>query len=165
MTAPDYTLSMTAEWAEESDSYGDIDFRRSLVTGELADRIRERFGATDDVYFVEYEEEYGACHTCAGIDQMVRVECGDHRRTFTANEGIPLPALLRWLDEPRRLAEQDAAARARQAEQAANDHQFTSTVIGGITSAINDLEAEGYTSDQDWHDKLMSKLGVRGYGE
>jgi hypothetical protein len=165
MIEPDYTSTPVRKWVEESDERDiDLEFKRTLITGELADRVRERFGATDEpVYFVEYQEESGGCHTCYSIDNYLRVECGNRTRDFSAYEGLPLNSLLDWFDEPRRQAEREATERARRAQQAANDHAFTSTIVDGIAGAIGELEAEGYSSDQEWHDKLMTRLGMNGY--
>ncbi len=163
MTEPDYTSMPVREWVEESDERDiDLEFTRSLITGELADRVRERFGATDKpVYFIEYQEESGVCHTCYSINNYLRVECGDRTQDFNANEGLPLNKLLNWFDEPRRLAEREAAQ--RKIRQAGEESACGLGLV--VHNAVEAVEAEGYSSDQDWHDKLMTRLGIRGYGQ
>lgn len=162
---PGFELSTVEEGSIESEeSSVDLEFKRSLVTGELADRVRERFGANKHVpvYFIEYQQEYGGCPTCYGIDDVLTVECGEHRRTFYVDDGLPLNELLAWFDEPRRQAEREAAVRAKVEQQRVNDAAFQANVVQPIADAMARVEAEGYSSDGEWHDKVMVALGVKG---
>ncbi len=164
---PEFYLQPVDKWTNErvhSDT-DDLRFKRSLVTGELADRVRARFEISEElpVYFVEYEEEYGACPTRYGTANMLRVECGDRTRSFSVDGVLPLNKLLDWFDEPRREAERAREkAAAGEAARLAN-RAFTRGIVDPLTDALGAVEAEGYQSDQEWHDKLMNKLGVRGY--
>ncbi|WP_280465632.1 hypothetical protein [Nocardia brasiliensis] len=160
MTTPNYAMRTVKEWTEK----GALEFKRSLITGELADRVRERFGVKHSrVYFLEYQEEAGDCHTCYRISDVLVVECGGHRKVFNADGGLPLNELLDWFDEPRRRAEAEAAKQAAAVARREQDAVFTARVLSPIGDALSAVENEGYENPQDWHDKLMSRLGVRGY--
>lgn len=131
--------------------------RRSLVTGPLASSIRERFGATDSVYFHERQVESGGCHTCYSIDDVLTVECGDHWQTFIVDGEPVLNKLLAWLDAPRRQAEADAAKEVRRVQA----NEVMNAQIAGLTNVLTDLETEGYIDDRDWFNKLTAKLAPK----
>lgn len=146
----EYHLTTVAESGPDADRI----FKRSLVTGDLADRIRERFAATDDVYFLEDQEESGACHTCYSIDDILVIECGQHRATFTVDGELPLNKLLDWLDAPRRQAE--AAAKKAARHKAAG--KVMDAQIRGLVNVLEAIEAEGYTDTLDWYAKFTAAL-------
>lgn len=153
------------ESGDEETEYATLEYTRSLVTGELADRVRERFGVTVDtpVYFYEHQVEIPGCPTCYGIDDVLTVECGEHRRTFDNDDGLPLNDLLYWFDEPRRIREREEAKAARDLECKRNDEAFTGRIVGAFTTAVADVEATGYSDTGEWHDKVMDRLGVGGH--
>jgi hypothetical protein len=166
MTDPTYSLQPIDSGVIESETTcNELEFKRSLVTGELADRVRERFGITEElpVYFLEYQEEYGGCPTCYGTDNMLTVECGDQKARFTANDGLPLNKLLHWFDQPRREREQAEAKAAREQAAREKDALFTRGLVDSLHGAMEAVETEGYSSDQEWHDKVMGRLGIKGY--
>lgn len=165
MSEPTYSLEPVVSWTIESDDGPDLDFKQLLVTGELAGRVRERFGISEElpVYFLEHQEEYGGCPTCYGIDDMLTVECGEHKRTFTANDGLPLNKLLDWFDQPRREREEAEAKAAREQAAREKDTVFTRGLVDSLHGALDAVEAEGYRDDAEWHDKVMNRLGVKGY--
>ncbi|WP_043654563.1 hypothetical protein [Nocardia thailandica] len=147
-----HLLTVAESTGDDEDGY-----RRSLVSGPLADAIRARFNASDPVYVHEHVEHGGHCDTCASIDNVLTVECGPYRRSFAADEGIPLPALLDWLDEPRRRALAAAAKRIRSAE--ANGSM--DAAVSDIVAALNAVEEAGYGNEYDWFQKFSARLGFQ----
>lgn len=139
---------------EESAPDAVLDFKRSLVTGPLANSIRERFGATDPVYFHERQIESGHCNTCYSIDDVLTIECGEHRATFSRGNELPLNELLAWLDAPRRQAEEAAA---REAIQVAANRKFNAQITG-LVGVLDAVQAEGHTNDVDWFNALTARL-------
>lgn len=163
---PEYIDRLAREYAPEAERFEDADdYQRTLIEGELADRIRERFGATEPVYFLEDWQEDGGCPTCATIDRLLVIECGTWIKEFHANEGLPLPALLDWLDEPRRQAEREAKWAAEKAERERRVAAFDRAVVDPIVDALSRVEEEGYGSDVEWYGKVMTALGLDGREE
>jgi hypothetical protein len=150
-------VSSLDEWAAYAD---ETDEPVAHAVGELADQIRERFGESKHVPVIlteAYDSDDGACECCTHYAEYLVIECGEHveqidRANLTAS-------FQYWLDEPRRRAAREAAAAAsREHEQKVADF-LTASIVG----ALDAVEAEGYSSDGEWHDQLMRRLGVRGY--
>ncbi|WP_029923931.1 hypothetical protein [Nocardia otitidiscaviarum] len=157
----DATVSTFAEWAD----YAERTAGRAQAVGDLADQIRKRLnsGRHAAVYLTEDVEAFASPCDCCGpdIEYRTRIECGDHDVYVHTGRGHDEAEFTAWLDEPRRQAEREAEHAARRHAALADEQRITT----GIFAAIEAVEAEGYSSDQEWHDKLMTRLGVRGYAE
>jgi hypothetical protein len=160
MSAPRTAASLD-EWAAYA---GETDEPVAHAVGELADQIRERFGESKHVPVIlteAYDSDDGACECCTHYAEYLVIECGEHieqidRANLTAS-------FQYWLDAPRRRAEHEAAEKAKREQQAANDRVFTGRIVDAFTGAMEAVEAEGYRDAGEWHDKLMTRLGVKGY--
>jgi hypothetical protein len=159
----DHTVSSIEEWSAWADSQ---DEPRAQLVGDLADQIRARFGANKHAaVWLSQGEEYNGCADgcCNDSYRWLGIECGDHMKRLDFSYADVWGRLADWFDEPRRQAERAAAKAAKEQAQRENSAVFDQTVLRPVADAIQQVEAEGYRDDQDWHDKLMSKLGVKGY--
>ncbi|MFE2994174.1 hypothetical protein ACFXG4_04070 [Nocardia sp. NPDC059246] len=138
------------EWV----AYADCRFGpKADAIGQLAEQIRERFGANKHA-LATLSEEYGDYNHLEVV-----IECGGHEKRFILDD-FETSDYFDWLDEPRRRAE---AAKRRAAEQEAARQRAEAgerAQIDAIVGALAAVEAEGYRSDRQWHDKLMDRLGV-----
>ncbi|MET8430083.1 hypothetical protein [Nocardia sp. NPDC004860] len=145
------TVSSIDEWF----AYADCRFGpKADAIGQLAEQIRELFGANKHT-LATLSEEYGDHNRLELV-----IECGGHEKRFDLDD-FETSDYFDWLDEPRRQAEAQArrAAELKAATEAAEARDQAQ--IDSIVGALDAIEAEGYRSDRDWHDKLMDRLGVR----
>ncbi|MBF6326479.1 hypothetical protein IU451_28685 [Nocardia cyriacigeorgica] len=148
------TVASIAEWAALVETE-DEPWARAV--GVLADEIRERFGANKHVSVLLRQEGQwlsSGCD-CCGDDywQTLVIECGDEQARLHGDPDDVAAEYRDWLDLPRRQAEREAArARVRAEEEA---------VVAGIVSVFDRTIVD--TSAPDWHDQLMTQLGVKGY--
>ncbi|MFD6400735.1 hypothetical protein [Nocardia sp. NPDC060249] len=149
-----------SEWVDYAEKRANP---RAEAYGVLAQEIRTRFGANKHAA-VWLSEESDGCECCGYTHEWV-IECGEHRSTIDIDDGYELSDYVDWLAEPQRRAKARAEAEARAAEAKAQADAAINAYTSGIIAALNAVEAEGYTSDQDWHDKLMVRLGVKNVGE
>lgn len=156
------TVETLDEWARYAAS---TDHPQAFVVGDLARQIRTRLDVPDGAFVFFYEERWVRwdelwCTCCEGEGTNFVVESAGKTATFEADySDCNWREFHRWLDAPRRQAEREAAEKvSREREDA------IATAIGAsIHAAAEAVEAEGYSSDEDWHDKLMTRLGVKGY--
>ncbi|MGW5519046.1 hypothetical protein [Nocardia africana] len=151
------TVASLDEWTTYAD---DTDEPIAHAIGELADQIRERFGAdkhTPVILTEAFDSDDGACDCCTHFTEYLVIECGDHIEQIDRRDLAE--SFQYWLDAPRRRAEQEAAAKAYQERQEAEAR----AIAAAIHAAAEAVEAEGYRDDQEWHDKFMRHLGVKGY--
>ncbi|MEV4127054.1 hypothetical protein [Nocardia sp. NPDC049707] len=157
-------MSSLDEWQAFADNE---DEPRAQLIGDLADQIRARFGANKHaaVWLTEETEwDRPGCDCCGDdADVHIVIDCGHDQARIRSGWDDPAERLAVWLDEPRRQAEQAAAKAAEQAVHRERSAEFDQTVLRPIADAMQQVEAEGYGNDQEWHDKLMNKLGVQGY--
>lgn len=156
MTEPK-TVTSLGEWVAYAN---ETDEPVAHAVGELADQIRERFGANKHTAVIlteAYDSDDGACDCCIHFTEYLVIECGDHIEQI--DRADLADSFQYWLDAPRRRAEREAAAAAsREHEQKVADY-LTVSLVG----ALDAVEAEGYETPGDWHDQLMRRLGVKGY--
>lgn len=159
------TVTSIAEW----DAYAaHRDEPRAHLVGDLADQLREVWGVNKHVPVVMYEEDWGRddlwCSCCESSGTDLIIECDGHRLPFDASPYRRDPdELPRWLEESRRRIEKIAADEARAAARREQSELVDRAQLTTIAGALDAVEAEGYEDDADWHDKLMGRLGVKGY--
>ncbi|MGY1946676.1 hypothetical protein [Nocardia asiatica] len=156
------TVATFDEWASYA---AQTDEPRAQAVGELADQIRGRFGANKHVpVLLSGEVEYTGCADgcCNDTYRWFNVECGDHSKQLEYSYTDARIRYADWLDEPRRQAEREAAERAKAEQQKVNAAAFQTGVVQPITDAMQQAEADGYTSAGEWHDQVMDRLGIGG---
>src|SRR5690606_33003005 len=111
------------------------------------------------IWLTEEVETIGCGDGCCNDSwSWLVIEAGEHRVRLSDEED----KYRYWLDEPRRQAEREAAERARVEQQMVNNDAFNTGVITPILDALQQVEADGYANDGEWHDRVMDALGVGG---
>ncbi|WP_109527176.1 MULTISPECIES: hypothetical protein [Nocardia] len=151
-------VSTIGEWIAYADNRDDP---RAEAVGELAYEIRMRLGLNKHVR-VEVSEEVKRSQCCAACPALMElwmvIEYGDKETRIELDRGDD-SEYLDWLDEPLKWAR--AANEKAVREHAA--HVRTDAQLTAIGNAVTAVEAAGYASDGDWHDKVMDHLGVGGH--
>ncbi|MFE5290419.1 hypothetical protein ACFRAQ_36195 [Nocardia sp. NPDC056611] len=145
------TVSIFDEWLAFADCR--ISPQADAI-GQLAEQIRARFGAGKHAR-ATFCEEYGDYNRLELV-----IGCGGDEKRFDLDD-FERSDYFDWLDEPRRRAEA-AKLRAVEKEVARLRAEVGERAqIDSIVGALDAVEAEGYSCDHDWHDKVMNRLGVK----
>ncbi|NKY60785.1 hypothetical protein [Nocardia flavorosea] len=154
------TVATYGEWDEYANNVVDPCAR---AVGVLADEIRGRVGGNKHVpiWLSEEVETLTGCGDGCCSDESwsyLVIEAGESRARFIDDEN----EYRYWLDGPLRWAELEAVERARAEQRRANDAAFNAVVITPILDVLQQVEADGYANDGEWHDRVMDALGVGG---
>ncbi len=129
------------------------------VVGEWANVLRDRIGGNRHTE-VWLSEDFGGCQCCGYWNRWV-ITSGDKEARIDIDDGYTHATYLDWLNEPAVRAERLARDAAEQEARRRQAEAVVSSQVSAISDAITAVEAEGYRSDQEWHDKLMTRLGVK----
>lgn len=124
MSDPQQFLTEISTWTGEGDPdtwpYPD-EMKESLVTGELANRVRVALGvsADEDVFLTETKVSSGYSEYTQENFTYIKVVAGGQSQTFDDSYANNFATMMKWLDEntpPPTLAERIAELEAEQAD-------------------------------------------------